>query len=103
MNYGNKRIARPVPFVGITMNSVKRSLFLILWLISSASAAAPMGDAKRIDAVGVEQSLPTSNDALRIPTKPSNGVGQESIMRRLRVIIDDLQRQGPPPVGCMEG
>ena len=85
------------------MTSVKKSFFLILWLISSASAAAPMEEAKRIDEASVGQSYSTGKDELRIPPQSSNVVNQEIIMQRLRVIVDDLKRQGPPPVGCMEG
>ena len=85
------------------MNSVKGSFFLILWLVASASAAAPVKDAKRIDKSIVGQSRLINSDELRVPASPSNVVNQEIIIRRLRVIVDDLKRQGPPPVGCMEG
>jgi len=27
----------------------------------------------------------------------------EDVMRRVRVLIEELKRQGPPPVDCMEG
>ena len=85
------------------MNSLKRSFVLILWLISSTSAAAPTEGAERIDEAGVGQSLSTGNDKLRVPAQSSKVVNQESVMQRLRLIVDDLKRQGPPPVGCMEG
>ena len=85
------------------MNSIRRSLILILWLISMTAGAAPVGNANKVDGPGMVAALPLSGNAPGAPAASSAEVDAETLMRRLRAIIEELSRQGPPPVGCMEG
>lgn len=82
------------------MNSIRRSLILVLWLISMTAGAAPVGSASKVGGPGMAQALPQSGIA---PAASSAEADAETLMRRLRAVIEELKRQGPPPIGCMEG
>ncbi len=74
------------------MNVIRQAAVPIFFLLATLAAATPVWSA---DASDVLESSPP-------PSHAAEG-DRETIMRRLRAIIDDLKRQGPPPVGCMEG
>ena len=82
-----------------------RSSLLILWLVCAAVDAAPLGNTENEPDPGLEPSIRPTEHMRRAPAESSLqlGEGEDAIERRLRIIIDELRRQGPPPVGCMEG
>ncbi|NCF28803.1 MAG: hypothetical protein GWP69_15580 [Gammaproteobacteria bacterium] len=48
-------------------------------------------------------SSPASSDTTEGPHISLTRERTETIMRRVRAVIEERKRQGPPPVGCMEG
>lgn len=81
-----------------------RTWVLVLWLTATSVAAAPLEgvdkdqDLEPVPSMGPIEPTPDTLDRLSGPD-----AGEDAITRRLRVIIDQLRRAGPPPVGCMEG
>jgi hypothetical protein len=85
------------------MNSMRRSLVPIIWLVSMTASAAPVGDAHNVDRPNmVNASSPSGND-LVVPRASPADEDADAIMGRVRAVIEELKRQGPPPVDCMEG
>ena len=85
------------------MNAIRRFLVPILWLMSMTAGAAPVSNADKADGSDMLRSLLSSGNAPEVPSASSPEVDAEAIMRRVRAVIEELKRQGPPPVGCMEG
>jgi hypothetical protein len=75
------------------MKTVRRTLIPILCLVCTSVGAASNGHAD--GGAGAVTPLSSSMSA------PASDA--EAIMRRVRAVIEELKRQGPPPVGCMEG
>ncbi len=85
------------------MNSIRRFLLPILWTMSMMAGAPPVWSAGKADGPDtVSASYPPEN-LPEAPRASSAGVDPELIMRRVRAVIEELKRQGPPPVDCMEG
>jgi hypothetical protein len=82
----------------------KRSCVLVLWLASTSAAAVPPGSSGKGQN---PRKAPLMAPAEHTPTAPGRASDtderEDAVTRRLRVIIDELKRKGPPPVGCMEG
>ncbi len=74
-----------------------------MWLMSMTAGAAPVGNADKTDGSDMVRSLLPSGNAPEVPGVSSADVDAEIFMRRVRAVIEELKRQGPPPVGCMEG
>ena len=85
------------------MNSIHRPFVLVLWLISMAAGAAAPEDAETTDEPSMRKSLLATKGLSGTPSQSSNDAERETIMRRLRAIVEELRRRGPPPVDCMEG
>lgn len=79
---------------------MRRILVPILWLMVMPVDAAPVRD---VGIAGRVMPSSTPDSVLEVPRASSVGGDDERIRRRLRAIIEELKRQGPPPVGCMEG
>jgi hypothetical protein len=71
--------------------------------MSMTAGAAPVWNADKADGSDSVRSLLPSGNAPEVPSVSSADVGAEIILRRVRAVIEELKRQGPPPVGCMEG
>jgi hypothetical protein len=85
------------------MNSIRRSSVPILWLLSMTAAAAQVWDADKADGPDMARlSVPFAN-ASEVPGASPADVDADTVMRRVRAVIEELKREGPPPVGCMEG
>ena len=81
-----------------------RSCILILWLAAASAAAAPLANDETHRNSTIEPSTASAEHAPKTLDPPaSTKENEDTIMRRLRVIVDELKQQGPPPVGCMEG
>ena len=93
----NKHAEWPVKLQGYAMNSIRRSLVPILWLVSMTASGAPVGDPGGPDVVKA------SNPSAKALEGQGASAADEDVMRRVRVLIEELKRQGPPPVDCMEG
>jgi hypothetical protein len=82
----------------------KRCCILTLWLAAASAAAAPLVSGEE-DHSG--KTAPSTASAEHTPEAADGPAGEndkeDAIMMRLRVLIDELKREGPPPVGCMEG
>jgi hypothetical protein len=85
------------------MNSMRRFLLPILWTMSMMAGAPPVWSAGNADGPDTVRSSPASENLPVVPHASSAGVDPERIMRRVRAVIEELKRQGPPPVDCMEG
>jgi hypothetical protein len=79
------------------MNTIRRSLLPFLWLVSMMAGAAAAGN-------------PDGPEVVKAPNPPGKALevhgtsaADEDVMQRVRVLIEELKRQGPPPVDCMEG
>ncbi len=71
--------------------------------MSMMAGAPPVWSAGKADGAGTVSSSPASETVPEVPRAPSAGVDSETIIRRVRAVIEELKRQGPPPVDCMEG
>ena len=71
--------------------------------MSMTAGAAPVWNADKADGPDMVKSFLPSGNAPEVPSGSFAEVDAETIMRRVRAVIEDLKRQGPPPVGCMEG
>jgi len=81
-----------------------RSCILILWLAAASVTAAPLvNDETRRNPVIGPSTAPAEHAPKTLGQPASTEESEDAIMRRLRVIVDELKEQGPPPVGCMEG
>ena len=81
-----------------------RSCILILWLAAASATAAPLVNGETHHNPTIEPSTASAEDVPKTLDRPaSTEENEDTIMRRLRVIVDELKQQGPPPVGCMEG
>ena len=85
------------------MNAMRRISVPILWLVSMAAAAAQVWDADKADGPDMVRSSAPFGNASQVPGASLADVDAETIMRRVRAIIEELKREGPPPIGCMEG
>ncbi len=84
--------------------SINRSCIVILWLVATSAAAAPLGSFEKYHGPKMESSMTPAEHASKALDRPTSADEKEgAIIRRLRVIVDELKREGPPPVGCMEG
>jgi hypothetical protein len=89
------------------MNAIWRYLIPIIWVISMT--AGMTAGAEPIRGVGqargqvLVNSSPASSDTTEGPHISLTRERTETIMRRVRAVIEERKRQGPPPVGCMEG
>jgi len=64
------------------------------------ASAAPVENPGGPDVV--KASNPSGND-LVVPRASPADEDADAIMGRVRAVIEELKRQGPPPVDCMEG
>ena len=84
--------------------SINRSCIVILWLVATSAAAAPLASGEKYHGPKLEPSITPAEHTPKALGRPASADEKEdAIIRRLRVIVDELKRQGPPPVGCMEG
>lgn len=87
----------------MAMKTIHRVLVPILWLVSLTAGAVTVGDAHEIDRPSlVSPSRPSGNHQAAPGATPIDE-DAEAIMQRVRAVIEELKRQGPPPVDCMEG
>ena len=100
---GNKHVLRPVRQQGYEMNAIRRLLLPILWTMSMMAGAPWVWSAGKADVPDAVSSSPSTENVPEVPRASSAGMDPEIIMRRVRVVIEELKRQGPPPVDCMEG
>lgn len=81
-----------------------RSCILILWLAATSAAAAPLAGSGNEQRSTIEHSTTPSERTIHAQEKAASLEGSEdTLTRRLRRIVDELKRAGPPPIGCMEG
>ncbi len=81
-----------------------RFCILILWLAAASATAAPLANDERHRNPNIEPSTASADHTPKTLDRPaSTEENEDTLMRRLRVIVDELKQQGPPPVGCMEG
>ena len=85
------------------MNTIRRFSLLILWLMSITAAAGQVSDAGKADGPDMVKSSAAFGNASQVLGASPADVDADTIMRRVRAVIEELKRQGPPPVGCMEG
>jgi hypothetical protein len=85
------------------MNSMRRFLLPFLWTMSMMVGTPPVWSAGKADGPDIVSSSSPSKNVPEVPRASSRGVDPELIMRRVRAVIEELKRQGPPPVDCMEG
>ncbi len=85
------------------MNSIRRFLVPILWTMSMMAGAPPVWSAGKANGPDTVSSSPLTENVPEVPRASSAGVDPETIMQRVRAVIEELKRQGPPPVDCMEG
>jgi hypothetical protein len=70
----------------------------------TAAATALLGSGEKHHGAKMEPSMaPTKHTPKALDGPSSVDESEDTIMRRLRVIVDEFKREGPPPVGCMEG
>ena len=82
----------------------KRCFILIFCLAATSAAAAPLVSGENHRSAKTGPSTALAEQTPEAAHRPAGAdEGEDAIIRRLRVIIDELKRQGPPPVGCMEG
>ena len=81
-----------------------RSCILILWLAATSAAAAPLADSGNQQQSTIEHSTTQSERTIHAQEKAASlEESEDTLTTRLRRIIDELKRAGPPPIGCMEG
>jgi len=85
------------------MNAIRRYLIPIFWLISMTAGAEPTQGVGQVHGQVLVRSSPASSNTIDGPRISLTRERAETIMRRVRAVIEERKRQGPPPVGCMEG
>ncbi len=85
------------------MNSIRRFLVPILWTMSMMAGAPPVWSAGKADVPDTVSASPSTGNVPEVPRASAAGVDPETVMRRVRAVIEELKLQGPPPVDCMEG
>ena len=85
------------------MNAIRRYLIPIIWVISMAAGAEPSRGVDQVHGQVLVRSSPAFSDTTGGPQSSLTRERTETIMRRVRAVIEERKRQGPPPVGCMEG
>jgi hypothetical protein len=85
------------------MNAIRRYLIPIIWLISMTAGAEPSRGVGQVHGQVLVRFSPASSDTIEGPRISLTRERAETIMRRVRAVIEERKRQGPPPVGCMEG
>ena len=81
-----------------------RPYILILCLTATSAAAAPLTGGEENQGPAFARLMTPAAYTPKTPDRTADtNQTENTIMRRLRLIIDQRKQAGPPPIGCMEG